>query len=97
MVFQWRAGANLSHRETEDRALVRERMAVLWQVQQPAGRRRTDPVAPDLAGYLSWGINMLWGLTLWVNRAVSAITPTTALRSSTTIARSGCSTKPRSR
>jgi len=47
MVFQWRAGANLSHRETEDRALVRERMAVLWQVQTTGGRRRTDPVAPD--------------------------------------------------
>ncbi len=47
LVLQRHAGADLSQRALEDRALVDQWMAVLWPVQQPARHRWTNSVAAE--------------------------------------------------
>src|SRR4029077_17316356 len=47
LVFQWRARADFSHGTLEDRAVVHQRMANLRAIQQPAGIRFSDLVAPE--------------------------------------------------
>ena len=45
--FKRCAGPVVSDRQAEDRALVCERLAVVWALQQSARNRRADPLSPE--------------------------------------------------
>src|SRR5262249_54218031 len=47
LVLQWRAGPDLPDGKAQDRALARQRLAVLWQVQQLSWTRSAGTLAAD--------------------------------------------------
>src|SRR6185503_13969564 len=47
VVLQWHARADLSERQVEDRAMARQRLAIVWAVQQRSRSRWADSVATE--------------------------------------------------
>ena len=58
LVFQWRPCADFSDGEVEDRAVVHQRVAIVWPIQRPAWIWFSDSVASEWDGCRCWGTSI---------------------------------------